>query len=209
MRAGHSCRLLAYGAAVLAATLVHRPWLLATALVLAVLLSGAERGRLLWRALKGVLVINLLISTGYVAMGLIQGELLLRYLLLLNLRVLLLAFLTAWMLRTVNLDRALAPFPTACRWLAVVRIQIQLFRRLAQDYRQAQESRGTAAPGLIRRYRALGAMGTAALDKAVYNAEAVTQGMRSRGAFDEDDGSREIAAGVISHRIADKDSKYS
>jgi cobalt/nickel transport system permease protein len=182
---GHGHKLIAYGIAVVTATMLHRPLWLALGLGGVLLLSGAGRGALLLRALKGVLLIMVLISSGYLLMASMQGTLNPEYLLLFNLRVLLLACLTAWIMRDVDLDLALARFPEARRWLAVVRIQIQLFQRLLRDYRQAQKSRSTVTPGLASRYRAAGALGIAALDKAVHNAEEVTQGMRSRGAFDD------------------------
>jgi cobalt/nickel transport system permease protein len=38
---------------------------------------------------------------------------------------------------------------------------------------------------LRQRYRAAATLGLAALDKAMYNSESLTQGMRSRGALDD------------------------
>ncbi len=181
----HTSLLLAYAAAVVGTTFLHAPLWLCAALGTVMLLSGRGRIALLTRAAKGVLTVTLITSGGIVVMGLIRSEINLDLLLLLNLRLLLLAILTSWMVRDVDLDQALYRYPAARRWLSIVRIQIHLFTRLAGDYRQAQKSRGTAAPGLRRRYRAAAALGSAALDKAVHNSEALTQGMRSRGAFDD------------------------
>lgn len=177
--------LIAWAAAVVAATLVHTPVLLAAAMVLAVLLSGRGRMALLARAMRLVMPVLLLISVGYVVMGWLAGALSVDYLLLLNLRVGLLALLTTWMVRDVRLERAFAGCPAAQRWLAIVRSQAAVFRRLAAEYRAAVRSRSTVPPKLGQRYRAGAALGLAVLDKAVYNAEALTQGMRSRGALDD------------------------
>jgi len=62
---------------------------------------------------------------------------------------------------------------------------VAVFRRLAGEYRAAVQSRSTVPPTLRQRYRAGAALGLAALDKAMYNSEAVTQAMRSRGALDD------------------------
>lgn len=171
--------------AVVAATLVHSPVLLAAALVVAVLLSGGGRLALLLRAARLVWPVLLLISVGYLVMGWLSAALSWEYLVLLNLRVGLLAVLTAWMVRDVRLERALAGWPAALRWLSIVRSQAAVFRRLATEYRAAVQSRSTVPPRLGQRYRAGAALGLAVLDKAVYNAEALTQGMRSRGALDD------------------------
>lgn len=171
--------------AVVLVTLVHEPAWLAAALAAVLLASGPGRTRLLWRATRGVLAIVLVISSGYLVMGWLTASLAWQYLLLLNLRMLLLALLTAWAVRDVDLDRALQGFPGAQRWLSIVRSQVSVFRRLAAEYRAAVRSRSTLPPTLGQRYRAGAALGLAALDKAIYNSEALTQGMRSRGALDD------------------------
>ena len=171
--------------AVLGATLVHQPAALAGALGIAWLASGQGRVRLLWRATRMVAPVLLLLSAGYLLLAWWTGRPAVDYLLLLNLRVVLLALLTAWAVRDSDLDRALAANPPARRWLAIVRSQVAVFRRLAAEYRAAVQSRSTLPPSLGQRYRAGAALGLAALDKAMYNSEALTQGMRSRGALDD------------------------
>lgn len=177
--------LVLWLSAVVAVTFVHHAGALAALLAAALLLSGSGRGRLLLRALKGVGPVLLLISAGYALVGLLGGTFHPATLLLLNLRVALLALLTFWMLRDVPLPAALARWPVALRWLVIVRSQIALFRRLADDYRLARRSRSTLPPTLRHRYQGAAATTLAALDKAVYNAEVVTQAMRSRGALDD------------------------
>jgi len=177
--------LFAWLAAVVAVTLVHEPAWLAGGCAAVVVFSGAGRTVLLVRALRAVLPILLLISAGYLVMSWLTATPAWSFLLLLNLRVTLLALLTGWMLRDVRIERALQGWPRAQRWLSIVRVQVATFRRLAGEYRDAVKSRSTVAPTLWQRYRAGAALGLAVLDKAVYNAEAVTQGMRSRGALDE------------------------
>ena len=181
----HRVALWSWLAAVVATTLVHAPMVLGAALVLALLASGRGRVRLLWRATRMVAPVLLLLSAGYGMLAWWQGRPVVDYLVLLNLRVVLLALLTAWAVRDIDLDRALAPYPLARRWFAIVRSQVTVFRRLATEYRAAVLSRSTVPPTLRQRYRAGAALGLAALDKAVYNSEALTQGMRSRGALDD------------------------
>lgn len=177
--------LFAWLLAVVGVTLVHAPLWLAGGLVLALAASGRGRLALLLRALRLVAPVLLLISAGYLAAAWLSGAPAWEYLLLLNLRVSLLALLSTWMMRDLDLDRALQGRPRLQRWLSIVRGQVEVFRRLASEYRAAVQSRSTVPPTLAQRYRAGAALGLAALDKAVYNAEALTQGMRSRGALDD------------------------
>jgi cobalt/nickel transport system permease protein len=177
--------LLAWAAAVVAVTFVHHLPSLAALLVAALLLSGAGRARLLLRTARGVGPVLALLSLGYLLVGAFGGPFEPGYLVLLNLRVGLLALLTFWMLRDVELAAALARWPAARRWLAIVRSQIGLFGRLAGDYRLARRSRSTLPPTLRQRYLGAAATSLAAMDKAVHNAETVTQAMRSRGALDD------------------------
>jgi cobalt/nickel transport system permease protein len=181
----HRAWLCAWMLAVVAVTLVHAPAWLAVALAGVLLLSGGGRMTLASGALRAVLPILAVISAGYLVMGWATDTFYWNALWLLNLRVLLLATLTLWMARDVNLDRALDGFPGAQRWLSIVRSQVTVFRRLAAEYRAAVLSRSTVPPTLGQRYRAGAALGLAALDKAMYNSEALTQGMRSRGALDD------------------------
>jgi len=177
--------LLTWLVAVVGVTLVHAPAWLAGGLLLVLAASGPGRVALLVGALRLVWPVLLLISAGYLVAAWLSDSLAWAYLLLLNLRVSLLALLTRWMMRDLDLDRALRGWPRLQRWLSIVRGQVEVFRRLAGDYRAAALSRSTARPSLAQRYRASAALGLAALDKAVYNAEALTQGMRSRGALDD------------------------
>lgn len=171
--------------AMVAATLVHEPLWLAGALAGLLALAGAARWAVLRRAVRVVLPVNLMISAGMVLAGWLAGRVDWAFLLLLNLRVVLLASLAAWLAVRVNFDRALAPWPAARRGLAIIRVQSALLRRLALDYRLAFASRSIQAPTLVNRYRAVSAHGLGLLDKAVANAEATTLAMRSRGAMDE------------------------
>lgn len=181
----HQQKLIAYLLAVVIFTSVHNPAFLASALIAVLILARHGRRQLIRKASKGVLFIGLILSSGYIAMGALSGHIDWAYLALLNLRLALLATLTAWMMRDACLNQALARWPDAQRWLMVVRTQADVFTRLGADYKDAFRSRSNHTPSLTQRYQASSALGLAVLDKAVHNAEAVTQGMRSRGVFDD------------------------
>lgn len=185
MSLSHPSRLGLYFAAVIAVTLIHRPMALLLLLLGVLLLSGRGRVALVLRGARPVVWVLALVSVGYGLMGWLTSQPVLSALVLINLRVFLIALLTAWMVRDTDLDLALLRWPKARRWLVIVRGQVQLFRRLVSDYRQAQRSRASVPPTLRQRYLGSAAIGLAALDKGVHNAELVTLAMRSRGALDD------------------------
>lgn len=179
----HRIRLLAWLISVVVVTLIHQVPTLLAAIVLVLLFSGPGRMRLGGQALRTVGPVLLLISSGWLLMGALSGQIQANALLLINVRVALLALLTAWMVRDVDLAQALSAWPAAQRWLIIVRGQVGLFRRLASDHRLARRSRSSVQPTLRQRYHGAAAVSLAAMDKAVHNAETVTQAMRSRGAL--------------------------
>jgi hypothetical protein len=129
--------------------------------------------------------VGLILTIGYTVMGVFTQQFDGHYLLLLNSRILLISFLTCWLMQVVCWRQALARWPNAQRWLVVVRTQTDLLKQLSAHYRDAVRSR-SAHPGTLRkRYCAGAAMGLALLDKSVHNSEALTLGMRSRGVFND------------------------
>jgi len=181
--------LALYAAAVLTATLVHDPRLLGAGLLAACAAAGAERLWLLRRTLRAVLAFNLTVSLGYLLVAGLRHGPSADYLLLVNLRVLLLVYLGFWLVARVNLALALAlaPFPTLSFLVTLAAGQALTLRRLALDFRLAFTSRSPAPPGLPDRARSAGAQGLLLLDKALAASTEITQAMRSRGCFEEPD----------------------
>lgn len=182
--------LAAYLAAVVAVTFVHSPALLAALLAAAIAAAGRERGRLLRRALLAVFAFNLAVSLGYVAVALWRGDFAADYLLLANLRVLLLVFLGFWFVARVNVLAAFAFSPTLSLLATLAAVQAQHFARVARDFRLAFASRNPGPASLADRARHASAQAATLLDKSVAGASETALAMRSRGVFDEDDDDR-------------------
>jgi cobalt/nickel transport system permease protein len=177
--------LFAYLAAVAAATLLHELWLLAGCLAVALSASGTARWRILRRAVLAVLTFNLTVSLGYTAVSLWQGRFSAAYLLLVNLRVLLLVYLGFWFVARVNLVEACRFSPTLCFVVTLAAGQIEAFSRSLRDFRLAFVSRNVAAPALSARARHAAAQASHLLDKSVASAAETALAMRSRGGFDD------------------------
>lgn len=177
--------LFAYLAAVVAVTLLHEPWLLAGFLAVAHAASGAARWRILRRAVLAVLTFNLTVSLGYAAVSLWQGGFSAVYLLLVNLRVVLLVYLGFWFVARVNLLEACRFSQTLSFVVTLAAGQIEAFSRALRDFRLAFISRNAAAPALSARARHAAAQAGHLLDKSVSMAAETALAMRSRGCFDD------------------------
>ena len=177
--------LLLYLMAVVAITFVHLPALLAALLVVAIAASGALRWKLLRRALLAILAFNLTISAGYACVALWQGNFVVDYLLLVNLRVLLLVYIGFWFVSSVDLLGALSAWPLATLLATLSIGQIKTFERILRDFRLAFRSRNLAQPKLIDRGRHAAAQAQTLLDKSLASAGEAALAMRSRGAFDD------------------------
>lgn len=177
-------RLYLYLAVLPVPTFVHDPALLALGLAVALALAGSERWRILKRSLYAMLAFNLSVSLGVVLVGLWQGRIDTGWLLLANLRVLLMVYLGVWFVARTNLLAALAGWPTATLVATLTLGQARAFERLIRDFRHAFASRSIVKPRLLDRRRHAGAQAVALLDKAQAQSTEVALAMRSRGSFD-------------------------
>jgi cobalt/nickel transport system permease protein len=178
--------LLAYLAAVVAATFVHAPVVLAAALAIVVAAAGRDRWKLLRRTLLAILAFNLTVSLGYAAVSLWRSDFNPGYLLLVNLRVLLLVFLGVWFAARVDPIAAIGGVSPTLTFVATLTLgQLRAFERIVNDFALAFASRNPAPPRLIDRAHHAAAQGIALMDKAQAAAGESALAMRSRGAFDD------------------------
>lgn len=180
-------------AAVVAITFVHQPAVLAGLLLVALVCMGASAPSIALRALAAVALVNLTVSIAFVISAWMAGEDWLQFVARLNLRVFLLALMTFWMIRHVDLARAAAGWPSL-QFLVVLALgQIRTFSALLADYRMAFDSRSPTRPPLRIRFGSAGRQSAAMMEKAERQAEELNQGMRARGFFDDRAGTNDRA----------------
>jgi cobalt/nickel transport system permease protein len=177
--------LLAYLAAVLAATSVHDPRILGAMLAVAALLAGRGLPGIARRALLAILLFNSVVSISYAVLSLWQGTFTWHYLLLMNLRVFLLTFLTFLLARRFNPYRAFAFSRSLLFLTALCMSQVVTLRRLFGEFRFALRSRCITRPGLGDRYRHGAATAAFFLHKSVNDAGEIARAMTSRGFFND------------------------
>jgi cobalt/nickel transport system permease protein len=177
--------LLAYLGAVVLATTVHQIGLLALGLGLVLALAGRSWLRILRRACIAILLFNLVVTVSYGVVAGLQGTFSLEFVVLVNLRVLLLTCLTFLFSSRVNLFEALAFSQSLTYLFTLAYSQSMAFRQAFEDFRLAFKSRRIGEVRLLDRYRHSASTGAHFLDKSLHRATEITQVMRSRGFFDD------------------------
>jgi cobalt/nickel transport system permease protein len=176
--------LFAYLAAILLGTAVHDPRWLGLGLLLVLGLAGRQWSGILRRAGLAILAFNAVVTASYAILAGLQGSFSLKYVVLINLRVLLLTCLTFVFAARVNPFQALA-FSRGLTYLFTLAYsQAMSFRQVLVNFRFAFKSRCIERPALRDRYRHSAGVGAHLLDKSLHNATEITQVMRSRGFFD-------------------------
>jgi cobalt/nickel transport system permease protein len=176
--------LIGYLAGLVVGTSVHQPGLLAAGLALVLVLAGRQWLRILRRAILAVLAFNGVVTASYATLAGLQGNFSLEYVVLVNLRVLLLTTLTFLFVARVNPFRALDFSRSLTFLFTLAYSQAMAFRRVLSDFRLAFQSRCIERAALRDRYRHGAGVGAHLLDKSLHHATEITQVMRSRGFFD-------------------------
>ena len=177
--------LLLYLASVVGITFIHQSSVLAILLAGVFIASGSLRWTCMRRTIRAVLVFNLTVSVGYTLVSSWQGAFIADYLLLANLRVILLMYFGFWFIMRINLLSALAGCPTPTLIAVLAISQIKSFERILNDFRAAFESRNISRPHFMDRSRHTAAQIHTLLDKSLASSTEVALAMRSRGAFDD------------------------
>ena len=177
--------LLVYLGAIVLATTVHEIGLLALGLGLVLVLAGRQWLRILRRACIAILLFNLVVTLSYGVIAGLQGTFSLEFVVLINLRVLLLTCLTFLFASRVNPFEALAFSRSLTYLFTLAYSQSMAFKQAFENFRLAFKSRRIEQVALRDRYRHSATMGVHFLDKSLHQATEITQVMRSRGFFDD------------------------
>jgi cobalt/nickel transport system permease protein len=176
---------IVYCAAVVAITLIHDTGLLALIFALVSLIAGKDWLRVASKALRAVVVFNAIVTVSYTAVSLVRGDFSPGYLVLVNIRVFLLTFLTALAARRLNLLRVFSFSRTMSYVITLALGQLVTFRRMLDDFRMAMTSRTIRRAGLRDMYRHAASSASFFFSRSMNDAAEITHGMKSRGVFDD------------------------
>ncbi len=177
--------LASYFVAIVLLTSVHDLRLLAAALVFAVLLSVRRCPRIARKVALAILLFNSIVTVSYAVITSIKGDFSVTYVILINLRVFLLTYLTFLVGATLNPFRALAFSGTLLYLVTLTYGQVVTFRRVADDFRLAFKSRVPGRASLRDLVRHRSAMAAFFFGKCSQEAADLGHAMRSRGFFDD------------------------
>ena len=177
--------LIIYLAAVFAITMVHNVALLAAALLGVIIFAGSRRWRIARRSLLSISLFNSTVTLSYILLAVINGGFSFYFVVLINVRVLLLTYLTFFVVDRINPFKALAFSKTLSYLFSLAYGHIVTFRRLYEDFRLALKSRTMNRLRTRDLYRHGAATGAFFLQKSLHDSTEITEAMKSRGFFND------------------------
>lgn len=170
---------------ILVITSVHLPVLHAGILAIALLFSKKNAWRLLTKTIRSVLFFNLVISLSVVVYAFFKTAIDWPYLLLINLRVITITYLTFYLSKNCNIFAALSFSRQLSFVMVLAYSQILNFRKVYDDLRLAFQSRILSGkPKTYTGYLSASAVNLF-LTKSMVQSKSLSLAMRSRGFFDD------------------------
>ena len=145
--------LIVYLAAVFAVTMVHNAAVLGFVLLGVIVFAGSGRWGIARRSLLAIALFNSIVTVSYVLLTMFEGGFSAYFVVLLNIRVFLLTYLTFLVVERVNPFKALAFSKTLTFLFSLAYGHIITFRRLYDDFRMALRSRTLVRPRTRDLYR--------------------------------------------------------
>lgn len=174
-----------YIALIVLLTSIHNIYFFLFVIFILFLLAGNKVIKLLRRTITSILLFNLIISFSYIAYCILNSLPWLDYILLINIRVFSLTFLTFLFVDRVNLFKALSFSKTLSYILVLSYSQILIFKKYLEDFKFALESRLLNKPKLSDSYNFVSSMFFYFFNKSINNSKEISQGMKSRGFFND------------------------
>jgi cobalt/nickel transport system permease protein len=175
--------LFAYVGGVILATSVHDIAFLGIMLGMVVPLAGKGLPRIARRAFLSIVLFNSVVTVSYVLFSLWRGGFSAHYVVLVNLRVFLLTYMTFLLAYRIDPFRALSFSRSLLYLLTITYSQALTFRRIFRDFLLARKSRTVGRLSAGDLYRHGASTGAYFLQKAAGDAEEIARAMDSRGFF--------------------------
>jgi len=181
----HRILFIAYLAAVVLITSIHDIRFYLIALALLIPAAGGDLVRIARRAFFAIVLFNSIITVSYVVLSLVRGGFSFHYVVLINLRVFLLTFMTFVLVRRINPFKALGFSRSLMYLLTLAYSQFLTLRRLFEEFRLALKSRSPSRPVAGDLYRHGASAAAFLLNKSINDTADITQAMKSRGFFND------------------------
>ncbi len=172
-----------YLASLLVFTSIHDEILLLCALIVLFLFSGDSLVYLLKRTLKSIVAFTSVVSVSYLAAGFFQAVEY-DFLILFNIRVFLLTYMTFFVFERINIFKALS-FSKRLSWLVALSFsQINIYRRSFLEFWMGLMSRQPVL-SYANWLKSVKSVTLFFMNKTLYSSRDISAGMKSRGFFDD------------------------
>ncbi len=170
---------------VIALTSIHNIYFFAVSILLFCFLAGKDIFSILKKSVLSILVFNSIVSISYILYSIFKGTEWIDYVVLINLRVFSLTFLTFLFIEKVNLFKALSFSKTLTYLLVLSFSQILMFKKYFIDFKMALKSRTIEKPKQRELYNFISTVFYFFLNKSINNSKEISQAMKSRGFFND------------------------
>jgi len=170
---------------VLILTLFHNIYFFAIFLTVLFILSFRDFFYLLKKTIFSIFLFNSIVSISYIIFSILKNQSWIDYIILFNLRVFSLTYLTFFVLSKINLFNALSFSKTLTFLLVLSYSQILSFKKSYNDFRLSLKSRSITGLSLKDSYNYISSVFFFFFNKSLKNSEEISQAMKSRGFFND------------------------
>ncbi|WP_457640550.1 hypothetical protein [Persephonella sp.] len=175
--------LLFYTCSVITFTTIHSISFFILSILILFILSGKDIIKITKKAVLSILIFNSVISASYFVISVFRDDYNFDYILLINLRVFAITYLTFLFVHKVNLFRMFSFSKTLTFLLILSYSQILIFKKYFSDFQMALKSRMINKPTKKDRYNFISSVIYFFMNKSVKNSQEIAQAMKSRGFF--------------------------
>ncbi len=177
--------LLFYLIGVVVLTFIHDLLLLSIISIALFFLAGKEFIEIFRKSVVSVVLFNGIITVSYIGYALYTGKPWLEYVLLINLRVFVITYLTFLFVSKVNLFNAFSFSKTLMYLLTLSYTQILIVKRQFEEFKMALTSRVIDRPTRKDSYNFLSKVTYYFLSRSMQSTKEIADAMKSRGFFIE------------------------
>ncbi len=175
--------LIFYILSIIILTAYHKINFLLVILFILFFLSLSEFFKIFKKALFSIIIFNSIVSISYIFLNLLKGKIDWDYLILINLRVFTLTYMTFLFIKKVNIINALSFSKNLSMVLTLSLSQILSFLKLKEDFRYSFKSRVLNKPKRKEIYNFLSSMLFYFFNLAYNNLKEIALSMKSRGFY--------------------------
>ncbi len=168
---------------IIALTSVHNLWFFLGFLFVLFVLSGKSIVPVLKKTVLSIILFNSIVSISYIIYSIFKNQEWFEYILLLNLRVFTITFMTFLFIDRVNIFKALSFSKTLQFLLVLSYSQILTYKKSFNEFKLALKSRTVQKPERKDMYNFISRVFYFFLNKSMNNSKEISQAMKSRGFF--------------------------